>query len=100
LREEIRAQMAQGKGKELILAYFAGKYGEKILSAPTTTGFNLVAWVTPFGLVGLGGAFLGITLWRWSGRRRPVPEPAATLAAHVPSPYEKILERELKNFDG
>jgi cytochrome c-type biogenesis protein CcmH/NrfF len=100
LREEIRAQMDQGMGKDAILAYFSNKYGEKILSSPTTTGFNLVAWITPFVLVALGGVFVGVTLLRWSARGRPAPEPVAPAAPHTASPYDKILEKELKDFEG
>jgi cytochrome c-type biogenesis protein CcmH len=98
LREEIRAQMKLGKSKEQILAYFSNKYGEKILSSPTARGFNLVAWVTPFVLVGLGGVFVGITLIRWSARGRPAPEPTPP-EAPAPSPYDKVLEKELKDFE-
>jgi cytochrome c-type biogenesis protein CcmH len=97
LREEIRAQMDLGKGKDAILAYFSDKYGEKILSSPTTVGFNLVAWVTPFAVIGLGGVFLGVTLKRWSRRSRSAPD--APSVAPPPSPYRKILEKELKDFD-
>ena len=99
LREEIRAQMNEGKDKEAILAYFAGKYGEKILSAPTTSGFNLVAWVTPFVLLALGGLFVGIMLIRWSARGRLAPDAATPPAAHAPTAYSKVLEKELKDFD-
>ena len=97
LREEIRAQMSEGKDKAAILAYFSNKYGEKILSAPTTVGFNLVAWLAPFVVIALGGLFLGITLKRWSKRARPTAESA--VPAPPTSPYSKILEKELKDFD-
>lgn len=97
LREEIRAQMSEGKDKAAILAYFSSKYGEKILSSPTTTGFNIVAWVAPFVVIAIGAVFLGITLKRWSGRSRPTPEVAT--APQAASPYSKILEKELKDFD-
>jgi len=97
LREEIRAQMNQGKDKVAILAYFSDKYGEKILSAPTTVGFNLVAWVAPFVVLGVGAVFLGIALKRWSGRSRPAS--AAPPQAQAASPYTKILEKELKDFE-
>ncbi len=100
LRAEIREQMALGKSKAQILAHFVSKYGEKILSSPTTTGFNLTAWIMPFALVFLGGVFVLVTLVRWSGRR-PAVTPAADQSGHPheASPYEKILERELKDFD-
>lgn len=99
MREEIRAQMQQGKGKDAVLSYFEDKYGEKILSAPTTVGFNLVAWVTPFVLVIVGGTLVGATVVRWSRRRRAAPHAVPAAGASPPSPYEKILEKELKNFD-
>ncbi len=99
LREEIRAQMNEGKDKIAILAHFKDKYGEKILSAPTAEGFNLVAWVAPFVVLGLGGAILGIVLMRWSARGRSAAGSAAPPAAAATSPYSKILEKELKDFD-
>jgi cytochrome c-type biogenesis protein CcmH/NrfF len=98
LREEIRAQMAEGKDRAAILAHFSDKYGEKILSAPTAAGFNLLAWTTPFVLLGLAGAVLGMTLMRWSRRTRGASR-AEPGPATEPSPYEKILERELRDFD-
>ncbi len=99
LRTEIRAQMQLGKDREEILKYFANKYGEKILSSPTTKGFNLFAWVTPFVLLGIGGLVVGMTVMRWT-RRRPVPQAASgPHLPHAPSPFEKTMERELKDFD-
>ena len=100
LREEIRAQMALGKSKPEILSYFKGKYGEKILSAPTTTGFNIVAWVTPFALVLIGGLLVGMIIMRWSGRASASAPSEVTTAARAPSPYDKVLEKELKDFEG
>ncbi len=100
LREEIRAQMQQGKSKTAILAYFQDKYGEKILSAPTTAGFNIVAWVAPFIMLAIGGILVGVTVARWSRRGRVAPQPPPAAASAPLSPYEKILEKELKNFDG
>ena len=100
LRAEIRAQMATGKDKNGILAYFADKYGEKILSSPIASGFNVLAWVTPFLLLLVGGVFLGLTLMRWTTRRRPPPGAQAPATPQAPSQYDKILEKELKNFDG
>ena len=100
LRQEIRAQMDAGKDREAVLGYFAGKYGEKILSSPTTTGFNLAAWVTPFVALFLGGLFVVFTLLRWRrGRERP-PTPVAVPSPPDPdSPYEKVLERELRELE-
>jgi len=99
LRDEIRAQMALGKDKDTILAYFADKYGEKILSSPTTSGFNVMAWVTPFLALGIAAVLLTLMLARWTRRGQAPPGPASGPAAQAESPYSKILEKELKEFD-
>lgn len=99
LRQEIRAQMSLGKSREHILTYFKGKYGEKILSAPTTSGFNILAWVTPFVLVALGGLFVGITIMRWSARSHATAPAGATGEPLAASPYDKVLEKELRDFE-
>jgi cytochrome c-type biogenesis protein CcmH/NrfF len=98
LRVEIREQMALGKTREQILSHFEIKYGEKVLSAPTTAGFNILAWTTPFVLLAIAAAILSITLMRWRGRQQEVPAESG----ETPSPdsaYRDILEKELKNFD-
>ena len=98
LRAEIREQMSQGKDKSAILAHFVERYGEKILSSPTTTGFNLAAWITPFVLIGVGGIFVTTTLLRW--RRQAAPASAAPSESRGQTAgYEDVLERELKEFD-
>jgi cytochrome c-type biogenesis protein CcmH len=95
LKEEIASQLAAGKGREEILTYFSTKYGEKILSAPTTTGFNMVAWVTPFVVVLGAGAMIVAASRRW---RRP-----AAPAAPVPTPMDDArrarLRDELDHFE-
>ncbi len=99
LREEIRAQMALGKDKDTILTYFADKYGEKILSSPTTSGFNVMAWVTPFLVLGIAAVLLTLMLARWTRRGQAPPGPPTGAAGAGESPYTKILEKELRDFD-
>jgi cytochrome c-type biogenesis protein CcmH len=101
LRQEIREQLAKGLDKTSVLAHFEQKYGEKILSAPTTRGFNLTAWTVPFIGLGLGAALVIFTLLRW---RRGGHRVAAAIApgagpAAVRNPHERTLERELEEFD-
>lgn len=101
LRQEIRDQMAKGLDKATILGHFADKYGEKILSSPTTTGFNLTAWIMPFAVLLIGSGIVMLTLLRWRRGRRRVAQPAplAPVDGTGSSPYEKILERELSELD-
>ena len=101
LRDEIRAQLAEGKDKQAVLTYFQDKYGEKILSSPTATGFNLAAWITPFALLTFGGIFVFATIRRWGHRGGADRTSEAAAGAHplVPKEYQKILERELRQYD-
>jgi cytochrome c-type biogenesis protein CcmH len=94
--------MKLGLGKDAILAHFADKYGEKILSSPTTTGFNLTAWIMPFFAVSLGGLLVVFTLLRWRRPRQATARAETATAAAPgsgPSAHEKILERELDQFE-
>jgi len=64
-RIEIDAMLARGMGRDQILASYREKFGEKVLSAPTTRGFNLLAWTMPFMALAFGGAFIVFTARRW-----------------------------------
>ena len=65
--DELRAGIADGKNDKEILTSFAAKYGATVLAAPTTEGFDLVAWIAPFAV--FAAALLGTILLvrRWSG---------------------------------
>ena len=65
-REELKTAIAAGKSDKETLGWFAAKYGATMLAAPTTQGFDLVAWIAPFAV--FGAALLGTVLLvrRWS----------------------------------
>lgn len=97
LKGEIAEQLAQGRPRADVLAYFAGKYGEKILSAPTTTGFNLVAWVTPFAAVLIAAAVIAMVARRW--RRPAPPAPPAAVLDERDAARRARLAAELERYD-
>ena len=63
---ELRADIQGGASDKAILDSFVGKYGAIVLAAPTTHGFDLVAWIAPFAV--FAAAMLGTILLvrRWS----------------------------------
>lgn len=75
-RNELSAAIAAGASDQQILASFAAKYGATALAAPTTHGFDLVAWIAPFAV--FAAALLGTILLvrRWSIGKTPVPAEA------------------------
>lgn len=65
--DELRADLATGMSDKEIFSAFTAKYGATVLAAPTTQGFDLVAWIAPFAV--FGAALLGTILLirRWAG---------------------------------
>ena len=74
---ELSAAIASGATDEQILTSFAAKYGATVLAAPTTHGFDLVAWIAPFAV--FAAALLGTILLvrQWSiGKTQAAAQPA------------------------
>lgn len=101
MRAEIRQMIDAGMSKQEILGYYVARYGEKVLSAPTKRGFNLVAWVTPFAAVIGGGGLLYFILRAWARRGRadeePVPPPFAS--EEESEAYRERFEEEFERFE-
>jgi cytochrome c-type biogenesis protein CcmH len=74
MREHIDTMLAHGMGRAQIIAYFRKQYGEKILSAPTTQGFNLFAWTMPFAALLVGGGLVVLMMGRWRGGPASTPQ--------------------------
>ncbi len=75
---ELRTAISGGMSDKQVLDSFAAKYGATVLAAPTTTGFNLVAWIAPFAvfLAALLGTILLVR--HWSIGRKEAVQPAST----------------------
>jgi cytochrome c-type biogenesis protein CcmH len=93
-KEQIEAMIGRGMSRTAIIAVFRAKYGEKILSAPTTSGFNLLAWITPFAMLLGGGGLIALVLGRWHARGTPAEVP--TSGPHAMSAAETELRRKLE----
>jgi len=70
MRGEISRMIDKGMDRPEIIGVYRAKFGEKILSSPTTEGFNILAWVMPFLALLIGGGFIVMMLGRW---RRETP---------------------------
>ena len=84
----LRTAIASGQNDQQILNLFATKYGETVLAAPRTHGFDLVAWIAPFAV--FAAALLGTILLvrRWSGVQA---QPATSSdPAHLNAQRERI----------
>ena len=90
--------IGEGKTRAQIIAFYRHQYGEKVLSAPTTEGFNLLAWTMPFIALVLGGGAMVLAVGRWHSRQPSAPsesKPGAPPATFDPELRRK-LEKELE----
>lgn len=73
MRNELSAGIDSGLTDQEILSSFAAKYGATVLAAPSTQGFDLVAWIAPFAVFAV--ALLGTILLvrRWSAGHTQIP---------------------------
>ncbi len=103
-RADFRKKLESGLTTEQVIQIYVDKYGETILSAPTKTGFNLTAWLTPFAALVGGG--LGIRkiaqAWLSKGRKgNKVEEPADEEIPSEPISGDdsRRLEKELDKLE-
>jgi cytochrome c-type biogenesis protein CcmH len=106
MREHIDTMLAHGMGRAEIITYFRKQYGEKILSAPTTQGFNLLAWTMPFVALLTGGGLVVLMMGRWRGGPPSTPRSPGNSNSGSPdssgksertdSALREALERELR----
>ena len=89
MRQELMAALQGPDSNDLILQRFVQEYGGVVLAAPTATGFNRLAWITPFAALGAGIFAVVYVVRRWKLRQ-------ARLAAH--SPAAPLVSVELDSF--
>ncbi len=88
--KELDMHVAKGEADDLIIQDFVQEYGEKVLSAPPSTGFNSIAWYIPgvAFVLGLGVVVMVIRLWR----QRDI-ERVASAGAAPRAPYDSPTDR-------
>ena len=77
MRNELVAAIDRGDNDDLVLQSFVQKYGTTVIAAPTTKGFNRVAWIMPYFalVVGIAGVVIIVRAWR----SRPLLLPAGAV---------------------
>lgn len=82
MHRDVMALVSGGYNAQEIIDAFVGVYGERVLMAPSATGFNLLGWVAPFAALGGGALLVTVLLRNW---RRPAVPNAAPLSRPVRS---------------
>ena len=98
---DLSADITSGMTDQQIFAAFTAKYGAVVLAAPTTHGFDLVAWIAPFAV--FAAALLGTILLvrRWSGVSiGRVKAAAAGADQAAPDPAERERRERIRKDTG
>jgi cytochrome c-type biogenesis protein CcmH len=96
---ELSGYIAAGLSDQQIFSAFTAKYGATVLAAPTTHGFDLVAWIAPFAV--FGAALLGTILLirRWAGIAGAKAQ-AAALEPVIVDPADRERREQIRRETG
>jgi cytochrome c-type biogenesis protein CcmH/NrfF len=96
---ELRTDIASGMSDKDIFSAFSAKYGATVLAAPSTHGFDLVAWIAPFAV--FGAALLGTILLirRWAGIAGAKAQ-AAALEPPIDDPADRERKEQIRRETG
>lgn len=97
---ELSTGIRQGLSDDQIMDSFAAKYGATVRAAPTTHGFDLVAWIAPFAV--FAAALLGTILLvrRWSGVSGLKPQTAVSGAGPQSTPEDRERMERIRRETG
>ena len=86
MHRDVMALVAGGYSAPEIIAAFKNVYGDRVLMAPPTSGFDIAAWITPFVALLAGIALVLVVLRRL---RAPALAPAISPSIADASPTEQ-----------
>jgi cytochrome c-type biogenesis protein CcmH/NrfF len=95
IKNEVKDQLAAGKGKSEILRFFTDRYGPWILREPPKEGINLWAWIIPGGILLLGPLLIWYFVWNYR-------QDAGNLdgaSEYEPQPVEDIVKAMNERLD-
>jgi cytochrome c-type biogenesis protein CcmH len=68
MRNELMASLTRGDSDSLVEQGFVQKYGPTVLAAPTTKGFDRVAYIIPFAALFFGFGLVVLVVRSWKNR--------------------------------
>jgi cytochrome c-type biogenesis protein CcmH len=94
-RSLIRKLIAEGRDKDEIKDVLVSEYGDEVLATPSSSGFDLSAWIVPS--LGLCGAVVALAVALVQRRRRRT---ASDMTAPGIAPAEAArLDRDMTDYD-
>jgi cytochrome c-type biogenesis protein CcmH len=99
MKEIIRERIGAGATEQEIKDELVDQFGPGVLAEPPKSGFDLLAWLLPLGLLVAGALGVGIIAWGWS-RRRDGRDGEDEPPGRLDPELERRLDAELERFDG
>jgi cytochrome c-type biogenesis protein CcmH len=96
MKQIIRQHIAAGWSEAEIKADLVDQFGPGVLAEPPKSGFDLLAWLLPLGLLAAGAVGVGVVAWGWSHRRDTTQ---ADAAAPLDPELERRLDAELERYE-
>jgi cytochrome c-type biogenesis protein CcmH len=96
MKEVISQKLEAGESEEQIRTYFVEQYGDVVLGAPSTQGFNALVWILPVLAAAVGLGWL-VYFVRSVTRKRTAA--AVTVAASQASADEAAQDDYLRRVD-
>ena len=98
MKQLIRQHIAAGWTEQRIKADLVDQFGPGVLAEPPKSGFDLLAWLLPLGLLVAGALGVGVIAWGWSRKRDDKGEEDAD-ARPIDPELERRLDVELERYD-
>ena len=98
MKQLIRQHIAAGWTEQRIKADLVDQFGPGVLAEPPKSGFDLLAWLLPLGLLVAGALGVGVIAWGWSRKRDDTGEEDAD-ARPIDPELERRLDVELERYD-
>lgn len=99
VREDIAKSLAAGQREDEIIARYVAEYGEKVLSAPTYEGFNLLAWWGPYAALIAGGFGLWLAIRRMNRSGLAAEAAGGAAQKEISQSARDEIKRELERLE-
>ena len=97
MKRYIRQRLAAGASEKQIKAELVDQFGPAVLAEPPKSGFDLLAWLVPLGILAAGAVGVGVIAWGWSRRRSGDGETATP--PELDAELERRVDAELRRFE-
>ena len=94
-RERIQAMQVKSISDQAIVDDFVKSDGIKALVTPPAEGFNLLAWLMPFAMIGIGLA----AIWWFIKRYSKAPAAAPNLDPKVLERYQDTIDDQVSKIE-